>query len=196
MISSWQKSYDKPRQYVESRDITLLIKVQIIKALVFPVVTYDCKSWTIEETECERTDAFKLWCWRRLLKVTWTTRRSNQSTLREIKPRYSLEVLMLKLKLRYFGHLMQIVDSLEKFWCWERLKAEGMEGILAFWMLSLHPTFSLSSFTFIKRLFSSSSLCHKGGVICISEVIDISPSNLDSSLCFLQPNVSHDLLCI
>ena len=100
---------------LKSRDVTLLTRVRTVKAMVFPVVTYGCESWTVQKAECKRTDAFKLWCWRRLLKVTWTTRRSNQSTLREINPQYSLEVLMLKLKLRYFGHLMQIVDSLEKF---------------------------------------------------------------------------------
>ena len=89
-----------------SRDITLLTEVHIIKALVFPVVTYDCDSWTIKKAERQRIDAFELWCWRRLLKVPWTGRRSNQSILREINPEYSLEGVMLKLKLQYFGHLI------------------------------------------------------------------------------------------
>ena len=91
---------------LKSRDITLPTKVHIVKAMVFPVVTYGCESWTIKKAECQRIDAFELWCWRRLLKVPWTARRSNQSILREINPEYSLEGLMLKLKLQYFGHLM------------------------------------------------------------------------------------------
>ena len=89
-----------------SRDIILLTKVCIIKAMVFPVAMYRCESWTIKKAECQRTDAFELWCWRRLLRVPWTARRSNQSILKEINPEYSLERLMLKLKLQYFGHLM------------------------------------------------------------------------------------------
>ena len=99
---------------LESRDITLPTKVRLIKAMVFPVVMYGCESWTIKKAECQRIDAFELWCWRRLLRVSWTARRSNQSILKEISPEYSLEGLMLKLKLQYFGHLMQRTDSLEK----------------------------------------------------------------------------------
>ena len=98
----------------KSRDITLLTQVHIVKALVFPVVRYRCESWTIRKAECQRIDAFELWCWRRLLRVPWTARRSSQSILKEISPEYSLEGLMLKLKLQYFGHLMQRADSLEK----------------------------------------------------------------------------------
>ena len=96
------------------RDVTLLTKVHTVKALVFPVVVYWCKSWTIKKAECWRIDTFKLWCWRRLLRVPWTARRSNQSILKEINPVYSLEGLMLKLKLQYFGHLMWRAASLEK----------------------------------------------------------------------------------
>ena len=98
---------------LKSRDITLPTKVHLVKAMVFPVVKYGCESWTIKKAESLRIDAFELWCWRRLLRVPWTARRSNQSILREISPGYSLEVLMLKLKLQYFGHLMR-TDSLEK----------------------------------------------------------------------------------
>ena len=94
--------------------MTLWTKVRLVKAMVFPVVTYGCESWTIRKAECRRTDAFELWCWRRLLRVPWTSRRSNQSILKEISPEYSLEGLMLKLKLQYFGHLMRRADSLEK----------------------------------------------------------------------------------
>ena len=90
---------------LKSRNVILLTKVRIVKAMVFPVVTYGCESWTIKKAECQRIDAFKLWCWRRLLKVLWTARRSNQSILREINPEYSLEGLMLKLKLQYFAYL-------------------------------------------------------------------------------------------
>ena len=99
---------------LKSRDITLPTKVHLVKAMVFPVVMYGCESWTIKKAECRRIDAFELWCWRRLLRVSWTSRRSNQSILKEISPGCSLEGLMLKLKLEYFGHLMQRVDSFEK----------------------------------------------------------------------------------
>ena len=99
---------------LKSRDITLTTKVPIVKAMVFPVVTYSCESWTVKDAEHQRIDAFELWCWRRLLKVSWTARRSNQSILREINPEYLLEGLMLKLKLQYFGHLIQRAESLEK----------------------------------------------------------------------------------
>ena len=97
-----------------SRDITLPAKVHLVKAMVFPVVVYGCESWTVKKAERQRIDAFELWCWRRLLRVPWTSRRSNQSILKETSPRCSLEGLMLKLKLQSFGHLMQRVDSLEK----------------------------------------------------------------------------------
>ena len=99
---------------LKSRDITLPTKFYLVKAMVFPVVMYGCESWTIKKGEHRRTDTFKLWCWRRLLRVPWTTRRLNQSILKEINPEYSLEGLMLKLKLQYFGHLMQKADSLGK----------------------------------------------------------------------------------
>ena len=99
---------------LKSRDITFLTKIHLVKAMVFPVDTYGCESWTVEKAESRRIDAFELWCWKRLLRVPWTARRSNQSILKEISPRCSLEGLMLKLKLQYFGHLMQRADSLEK----------------------------------------------------------------------------------
>ena len=99
---------------LKSRDITLPTKVCLVKALVFPIVIYGCESWTIKKAEHQRIDAFELWCWRRLLRVPWTARRNNQSILKEISPKYSLEGLMLKLKLQYFGHLTRRTDSLEK----------------------------------------------------------------------------------
>ena len=99
---------------LKSIDITLLTRVHPVKAMVFPVVIYGCESWTIKKAECQRIDAFELWCWRRLLRVPWTARRSNQSILKEISPGCSLEGLMLKLKFQYFGHLMWTADSLEK----------------------------------------------------------------------------------
>ena len=99
---------------LKSRDITLPTKVCLVKAKVFPVVMYGCESWTVKKAECRRIDAFELWCWRRLLRVPWTASRSNQSILKEISPECSLEGLMLKLKLQYFGHLLQRADSLEK----------------------------------------------------------------------------------
>ena len=108
---------------LESRDITLPTKVHLIKAIVFPVVTYGCESWTVKKAERQRIDAFELWCWRRLLRVPWTARRSNQSILKEISPGISLEGWILKLKLQYFGHLVGRVDSLEK-----TLMLEGIGG--------------------------------------------------------------------
>ena len=110
---------------LKSRDITLATKVRLVKAMVFPVVMYGCKSLNIKKAECRSTDAFELWCWRRLLRVPWTARRSNQSILKEISPGCSLKGLMLKLKVQHFGHLMRRADSLEKTLMWERLRAGG-----------------------------------------------------------------------
>ena len=111
---------------LQSRDITLLAKVSIVKAMAFPAVIYECESWPIKKAECQRIDAFELLCWRRLLRVPWTERRSNQSILKKVSPEYSVEGLVLKLKLQYLGHLMQRTDSLEKT-LMERLKAGGEE---------------------------------------------------------------------
>ena len=113
---------------VKSRDITLPTKVRLIKAMVFPVVMYRCESWTVKKAECRRTDAFEVWCWRRLLRVPWTTRRSNQSILKEISPGSSLEGMMLKLKLQYFGYLMRRVDSLEKTLMLGEIGGKGRRG--------------------------------------------------------------------
>ena len=99
---------------LKSRDITLPTKVRLVKAMDFPVVTYGCENWTIKKAQCQRIDAFELWCWKRLLRVPWIARKSNQSILKETSPEYSLEALMLKLTLQYFGHLMQRTDSFEK----------------------------------------------------------------------------------
>ena len=114
MLTPWKESYDQLDSILKSRDITLPTKVRLVKAMVFPVVMYGCESWTIKKAECRRINAFELWCWRRVLRVPWTARRSNQSILKEIIPEYSLEGLMLKLKLQYFGHLMGRADSFEK----------------------------------------------------------------------------------
>ena len=102
---------------LKNRDITLPTKVHLVKAMVFPVVMYGCENWTIKKAECQKIDAFELWCWRRLLRVPWTARRSNQFILKEISPEYSLEELMLKLKPQYFGHLTQRTDSFGRCWC-------------------------------------------------------------------------------
>ena len=114
---------------LKSRDIILLTKVHIVKAMVFPVVMYSCESCTIKKVEHQRIDTFELWCWRRPLRVPWTSRRSNQSILREINSEYSLEGLMLKVKLQHFGHLIRTADSLEKHPMLEKSEAEGEEGI-------------------------------------------------------------------
>ena len=109
-----RKSMTNLDSILKSRDITLPTKVLLVKAMVFPVVTYGCESWTIKKAECQRIDAFELWCWRRLLRVPWTARRSNWSILKEISPEYSLKGLMLKLKFQYFCHLMRRAESFEK----------------------------------------------------------------------------------
>ena len=113
---------------LESRDITLLTQVHLVKAMVFPVVMYGCESWTIKKAERRKIDAFELWCWRRLLKVPWTARRANQSILKEISPEYSLEGLMLKLRLQYFGHLMGRTDSLEKTLMLRKIEGRRRRG--------------------------------------------------------------------
>ena len=125
---------------LKSRDITLPTKVHLVKGMVFPAVMYGCESWIVKKAECWRIDATELWCWRRLLRVPWTARRSNQPNLKEISPEYWLERLMLKLKFQYFGHLMGRTDSLgKKPWYWERLKAGGEGNIKGWdgWMASL-----------------------------------------------------------
>ena len=129
---------------LKSRDVTLSTKVHLVKAMVFPVVMYGCERWTIKKAECWRIYAFELWCWRRLLRVLKTARRSNQSILKEISPGCSLEGLMLKLQLQYFGHLMQRADSLKRPWCWERLRAGGKGGDRGWdgWMVGWHHQFN------------------------------------------------------
>ena len=113
---------------LKSRDITLPTKVLLVKAMVFPVVMYGCESWAIKKAEHQRIDAFELWCWRRLLRVPWTARRSNQSILKEISPEYSLEGLMLKLRCQYFGHLIQRMDSFEKTLMLEKIESRRKRG--------------------------------------------------------------------
>ena len=136
----------------KSRDITLPTKVHLVKAMVFPVVMYRCESCTVKKAEHWRVDAFELWCWRRLLRVPWTARRSNQSILKDISPGYSLEGLMLKLKLQYFGHLMRRVDSLEKILMLGgiggrrrrgRQRMRWLDGIPTWWTLSLSELWEL-----------------------------------------------------
>ena len=128
---------EKLDSILKSRDITLPTKVHLVKAMVFPVVMYGCESWTIKKAKHQRIDAFELWCWRRLLRVPWTARRSNQFILKDISPEYSLEGLILKLKLQYFGHLMPRTDSFEKILWWKRLKvrregdSRGWDGWMA-----------------------------------------------------------------
>ena len=114
MLTPWKESYDQPRKHIKKQRHYYANKVHLVKAMVFPVVMYGYESWMVKKAECRRIDASGLWCWRRLLRVPWTARKSNQSILKEISPGCSLEGLMLKLKLQYFGHLMRRVDSLEK----------------------------------------------------------------------------------
>ena len=114
---------------LKSRDITLPTKVRLVKAMVFPVVMYGCESWTIKKAECQRIDVFELWCWRRPFRVPWTARRSNQSILKEVSPEYPLEGLMLKLKLQYFGHLIQRADSFEKTLMLGKIEGRRRRGL-------------------------------------------------------------------
>ena len=123
MLTPWKESYDQPRQHIQKQRHYFADKVRLVKAMVFPVVMHGCESWTVKKAEHRRIDAFELWCWRRLLRVPWTARRSNQSILKEISPEISLEGMMLKVKLQYFGHLIQRVDSLGK-----TLMLEGIGG--------------------------------------------------------------------
>ena len=113
---------------LKSRDTTLPTKINIVKFVVFPVVMYGCESWTIKKADCQRTDAFELWCWRRVLRVPWTARRSNQSILKEISPEYSLERLILKLKLQSFGHLIRRTDLIEKTLILEKIEGRRRRG--------------------------------------------------------------------
>ena len=128
MLTPWKESYDQPRQHIEKQRHYFVNKVCLVKAMVFPVVMYGCESWTIKKAEGRRMDAFELWCWRRLLRVPWTARRSNQSILKEISLEYSLEGLMLKLKLQYFGHLMRRADSFEKTLMLGKIKGRRKRG--------------------------------------------------------------------
>ena len=125
MLAPWKKSYDQPRQHVKEQRHYFANKVSLVKAMVLLVVMYGCERWTIKKAECWRIDAFELWCWRRLLRVPWTTRRSNQSILKEISPEYSLEGLMLKMKLQYFRLWCEEPTHRKWPWCWEKLKAGG-----------------------------------------------------------------------
>ena len=128
MLTPWKKSYDQLDRVLKSRDITLPTNACLVKAMVFPTVMYWCESWTIKKAECRRIDAFELWCWRRLLRVPWIARRSNQSIQNETSPECSLEGLMLKLKLQYFGHLMGRADSFEKTLMQGKIECERRRG--------------------------------------------------------------------
>ena len=125
MLTPWKESYDQPREHIEKQRHYFVNKGLSSQGYVFPVVMYGCESWTTEKAKRRRIDAFELWCWRRLLRVPWTARRSNQSILKEISPEYSLEGLMLKLTLQYLGHLMQRTDSLEKTRMLGKMKVGG-----------------------------------------------------------------------
>ena len=128
MLFPWKKSYDQPRQHIKKQRYYFADKGPCSQTMVFPVVMYGCESWTVKKAEYCRTDAFELWCWRRLLRVPWTARRSTQSILKDISPEYSLEGLMLKLKLQYFGHLMQRTDSLEKILMLGKIEGRRRRG--------------------------------------------------------------------
>ena len=128
MLTPWKESYHQPKQHIKKQRHYFVNKGPSVKVIVFTVVMYGCENWTIKKAECQRIDAFELWCWRRFLRVPWTARRSNQSILKEISPRGSLEGLILKLKLQYFGHLMRRADSLEKTLMLEKIEGSRRRG--------------------------------------------------------------------
>ena len=131
---------------LKSRDTTLMTKVHQVKAMIFPVVTYGCESWPINKAECQRIDAFELWCWRRLLRISWLAKRSNQPILKEISPEYSLEGLMLKVKFQYFGHLMRRTDSLEKTLMLGKIEGRRRGRQKTRWLDGITNSMSLSNF--------------------------------------------------
>ena len=148
---------------LKSKDITLPTNVRLVKAMVFPIVVYGCESWTVKKAEHQRINAFELWCWRRLLRVPWTTRRSNQSILKEISPEYSLEGLMLKLKLQYFGHLTRRIDSLEKTLMLGKIEGRRRRGWQRMrWLGSITDSMDMS---LNKDLGVSDG---QGGLVCCS----------------------------
>ena len=147
---------------LKSRDITLPTKVHLVKAVVFPVVMYGCESWTIKKVECRRTDAFELWCWRRLLRVPWAARRSSQSILKEISPGCSLEGLMLRLKLQYFGHLMRRVDSFEKTLMLGKIEEKEEKGTTEDEMVGWHHQLNGHGFGWTPGVGDG-----QGGLVCL-----------------------------
>ena len=128
MLTPWKESYDQPRQHIKKQRHSLPTKVHLVKAMVFPVVMYGCESWTVKKAEHQKIDAFELWCWRRLLRFPWTARRSNQSVLKQISPECLLEGLMLKLKLQYFGQLVQRADSFVKTLMQGKIESRRRKG--------------------------------------------------------------------
>ena len=147
----------------KSRNITLPTKVRLVKAMVFPVVTYGCESWTVKKAEHQRIDAFELWCWRRLLRVPWTARRSNQSILKEISPGSSLEGLMLKLKLQYFGHLMPRANSLEKTLMLGKIEGKRRRGWQRMrWLDGITDSMEMSLSKLQEMVKGSLACCHHG----------------------------------
>ena len=145
MLAPWNNSYDQPKQHTKKQRHYFPIKVCLVKAMVFPVVMYGYKSWTLKKAECRRIDAFELWCWRRLLRVPWAARSSNQSILKEISSEYSLEGLMLKLKLQYFGHLMWRTYSLEKILMLGKIKGRKRRGLQRMrWLDGIIDTMNMS----------------------------------------------------
>ena len=169
MLAPWKKSYDKSRQHIK-KQITLQTKVDLVKAVVFPVVMCACESWTVKKAECQIIDAFKLWYWRRLLRVPWIARKSNQPILKEISPEYSLEGLMLRLKLQYCGHLMRRTDSLEKTLMLGKIEGRRRRGQQRMrWLNGITDLMAMSLSTLRELVKDREDLCAAVPVVAKSQ---------------------------